>query len=161
MQILNGGAFGQPRINWDGHENVKQNHDTQAAVMDKPVAGALIKDLKARGLFEDTLFVWSIGVRSQPGDSGNRRAGARSSSDGIHMFPRRRRSQGGDVIRLTDEIGYSIAENKVTIPDFHATILHLLGLNHEKLTFYPQRHQSTFDRCAWTCGGWSSVVAWR
>src|SRR6185295_4544103 len=58
VQIFNGGAFGSPRINWDGHENLKENHDTQAATMDKPVAG-LLKDLEQRGLLEDTLFIWS------------------------------------------------------------------------------------------------------
>src|SRR6202030_2790063 len=54
VQLFNGGAFGSPRINWDAHESVVDNHTTQAAVMDKPVAG-LLKDLKSRGMLDDTL----------------------------------------------------------------------------------------------------------
>ena len=69
VQILNGGAFGQPRINWDGHENVKENHDTQAATMDRPVA-ALIQDLKQRGMLEDTLFIWSTEFGRSPTTQG-------------------------------------------------------------------------------------------
>lgn len=135
VQILNGGAFGQPRINWDGHENVKQNHDTQAAVMDKPVA-ALIRDLKARGLFEDTLFVWSTEFGRSPLTQGIDAPGRDHHPTAFTCFLAGAGVKAGTSYGLTDEIGYSIAENKVTIPDFHATILHLLGLNHEKLTFY-------------------------
>lgn len=70
VQIFNGGAFGSPRINWDGHENLKENHNTQAATMDQPVA-ALIKDLKQRGMLEDTLVVWVTQFRLWPCHAGN------------------------------------------------------------------------------------------
>ena len=65
VQVLNGGAFGSPRINWDGHEGIKENHDTQAATMDQPVA-ALLQDLKQRGMLEDTLFIWNTEFGRSP-----------------------------------------------------------------------------------------------
>ena len=65
VQLFSGGAFGSPRINWDGHENLKENHQTQAATMDRPVA-ALIQDLKQRGMFEDTLLLWNTAWISRP-----------------------------------------------------------------------------------------------
>ncbi|MBM3847062.1 MAG: DUF1501 domain-containing protein, partial [Verrucomicrobia bacterium] len=69
VQIINGGAFGSPRINWDGHENLKENHDTQAATMDRPTAG-LIHDLKQRGMLEDTLVVWCTEFGRSPSTQG-------------------------------------------------------------------------------------------
>src|SRR6187200_1724429 len=65
VQLFNGGAFGSPRINWDGHENLKENHETQAATMDQPVAG-LIQDLKQRGLLDDTLLIWNTEFGRSP-----------------------------------------------------------------------------------------------
>ncbi len=102
--------------------------------MDKPVA-ALIKDLKARGLFEDTLFVWSTEFGRSPVTQGIDAPGRDHHPTAFTCFLAGAGVKAGTSYGLTDEIGYSIAENKVTIPDFHATILHLLGLNHEKLTF--------------------------
>src|SRR4029077_84399 len=58
VQLFHGGAFGSPRINWDGHENIVENHTQQAISMDQPVAG-LLKDLKGRGLLDDTLVLWT------------------------------------------------------------------------------------------------------
>ena len=135
VQIYNGGAFGSPRINWDGHENLKQNHDTQAATMDQPVA-ALIKDLKQRAMLEDTLVIWSTEFGRSPSTQGLNSPGRDHHPAAFTCFLAGAGIKQGYHHGTTDEVGYSVAENKVTIPDFHATILHLLGLDHEKLTFY-------------------------
>ncbi len=135
VQILNGGAFGSPRINWDGHENVKENHDTQAATMDKPVA-ALIQDLKQRGMLEDTLFIWSTEFGRSPATQGIGSMGRDHHPTAFTCFLAGAGVKAGTTFGSSDELGYFVGEDKVTIPDFHATILHLLGLDHEKLTFY-------------------------
>ena len=135
VQILNGGSFGSPRINWDGHENVRENHDAQALTMDKPVA-ALIQDLKQRGMLEDTLFVWSTEFGRSPATQGLGAPGRDHHPTAFTCFLAGAGVKKGISYGTSDEIGYFAGENKVTIPDFHATILHLLGLNHEKLTFY-------------------------
>jgi len=135
VQILNGGSFGSPRINWDGHENVRENHDTQALTMDKPVA-ALIQDLKQRGMLEDTLFVWSTEFGRSPTTQGIGAPGRDHHPLAFTCFLAGAGVKKGITYGSSDEIGYFTAENQVTIPDFHATILHLLGLNHEKLNFY-------------------------
>ena len=135
VQILNGGSFGSPRINWDGHENVKENHDTQAATMDQPVA-ALIQDLKQRGMLEDTLFIWSTEFGRSPVTQGVGSLGRDHHPSVFTCFLAGAGVKKGISYGSSDEIGYFVAEDKVVIPDFHATILHLLGLDHEKLTFY-------------------------
>lgn len=135
VQIFNGGAFGSPRINWDGHENLKENHDTQAATMDQPVA-ALIQDLKQRGMLEDTLVVWATEFGRGPATQGIDSPGRDHHPTAFTCFLAGAGVRPGHTHGVTDEVGYFVAENPVTIYDFHATILHLLGIQHEKLTFY-------------------------
>ena len=135
VQILNGGSFGSPHINWDGHENVKENHDAQAATMDKPVA-ALIQDLKQRGMLEDTLFIWSTEFGRCPVTQGLNSTGRDHHPAVFTCFLAGAGLKKGISYGSSDDVGYSVGENKVIIPDFHATILHLLGIDHEKLTFY-------------------------
>ncbi len=135
VQVLNGGAFGSPRINWDGHENLKENHDTQAATMDRPVA-ALIRDLKQRGLLEDTLFVWSTEFGRSPATQGIDSPGRDHHPSAFTCFLAGAGIRPGLRYGESDEIGYFVGRDKVTIPDFHATLLHLLGIDHERLTFY-------------------------
>ena len=135
VQILNGGAFGSPRINWDGHENVKENHDAQAATMDRPVA-ALMQDLKRRGMLDDTLFIWSTEFGRSPVTQGVGAPGRDHHPTAFTCFLAGAGVKKGIRYGSSDEVGYFVGENKVTIPDFHATILHLLGLDHTKLTYY-------------------------
>ncbi len=135
VQIHNGGSFGSPRINWDGHENLKENHDTQAATVDRPVS-ALIKDLKQRGMLEDTLFIWSTEFGRSPVTQGVGSKGRDHHPTAFTCFLAGAGVKIGTSYGSSDEVGYFVGEDKVTIPDFHATILHLLGLDHEKLTFY-------------------------
>jgi hypothetical protein len=135
VQVFNGGAFGSPRINWDGHENLKQNHDAQAATMDQPVA-ALIQDLKQRGMLEDTLVIWNTEFGRGPATQGIDSPGRDHHPTAFTCFLAGAGVKKGYHHGTTDEVGYFVAKDKVTIPDFHATVLHLLGLDHEKLTFY-------------------------
>ena len=135
VQVWNGGAFGSPRINWDGHENLKENHDNQAAVMDRPVAG-LIADLKQRGMLDDTLFIWSTEFGRSPATQGIGAPGRDHHPDAFTCFLAGAGLKQGLGYGATDDVGYFVAENPVSTYDFHATILHLLGIDHERLTFY-------------------------
>ena len=135
VQLYNGGAFGAPRINWDAHEDIVSNHRDQAAVMDKPVAG-LLKDLKQRGMLDDTLILWTTEFGRTPFTQG---IGATGRDHHQHVFTVWMAGAGlkpGFGYGQSDEVGYGPAENKVTVYDFHATVLHLLGLDHTKLTYY-------------------------
>jgi len=135
VQIFNGGAFGSPRINWDGHENLVENHNNQAATMDQPAA-ALIKDLKQRGMLEDTLVVWNTEFGRGPATQGIDAPGRDHHPDAFTCFMAGGGVKAGTAYGASDEVGYFASENPVTVPDLHATILHLLGIDHERLTFY-------------------------
>jgi hypothetical protein len=135
VQLWNGGAFGSPRINWDAHENVVENHTKQANVLDRPLAG-LLKDLKQRGLLEDTLVLWTTEFGRTPFTQGVGGPGRDHHQHAFTVFMAGGGLKPGIAFGASDEIGYNVAENKLTIMDFHATILHLLGLEHTKLTYY-------------------------
>lgn len=135
VQLFNGGAFGSPRTNWDGHENMIENHTTQAATMDQPVA-ALIKDLKDRGMLEDTLVIWNTEFGRGPATQGIDSVGRDHHPDAFTCFLAGGGVKAGFSYGSSDEAGYFASEKPVTIYDLHATILHLLGIDHEKLTFY-------------------------
>lgn len=121
---------------WDHHTDVKANLKKQADMIDRPV-GALLKDLKQRGLLADTLVVCGgefgrtprhdRNARGEPGrDHHNRAFSTWMAGGGV---------KGGQVYGATDEFGYDVIEGKVHVHDLHATILHLLGFDHEKLTY--------------------------
>ncbi len=136
VQIYNGGALGSPRINWDAHENLRRNHDNQAVQLDQPCA-ALLTDLKRRGLLDDTLVIWSSEFGRTPFTEVKGTALGRDHHQ--HAFTTWLAGAGlkpGTSYGESDDIGYKIAEKPVSVYDFHATILHLLGLDHERLTFY-------------------------
>ncbi len=138
VQIFSGGAFGSPRINWDAHENVVQNHTQEALRIDRPLAG-LLRDLRQRGLLDDTLVIFSSEFGRTP---------FTQSADGVLGLGRDHNQNGftvwlagaglkpGIAYGATDDVGYKAVQNRTSWYDFHATILHLLGINHERLTFY-------------------------
>jgi uncharacterized protein (DUF1501 family) len=133
--LFHGGAFGSPRINWDAHEDVIENHTNQAVSLDKPAAG-LIQDLKARGMLDDTLVLWTTEFGRTPITQG---IGAKGRDHHPLVFTVWMAGAGlkpGFSYGSSDEIGYNVAENPVTIYDFHATVLHLLGIDHTRLTYY-------------------------
>jgi hypothetical protein len=135
VQLYHGGAFGQPRINWDGHEDIVDNHTRQAASLDRPLAG-LLADLTDRGMLEDTLVLFTTEFGRTPITEG---VGAKGRDHHPHCFTVWMSGGGakaGFGYGRSDEVGYFPAESPVSVHDFHATVLHLLGIDHERLTFY-------------------------
>jgi hypothetical protein len=121
-----------PRNYWDAHGDLRNNHTSAAKKVDRPVAG-LLKDLCARGLLSDTLVVFATEFGRTPAAQGT--DGRDHHPNAFSIWLAGGGVKGGTTYGLTDEFGYYVAENKVTIPDLHATLLHLLGLDHEKLTY--------------------------
>lgn len=127
VQLYSGDTLG-----WDAHNNVLENHGKHCAATDKPVAG-LLRDLKSRGLLEDTLVIWGGEFGRMP--MSEKGTGRDHNPWGYTTVFAGAGVRGGYAHGSTDEIGLRAAENKVHIHDLHATILHLLGLDHEELTF--------------------------
>jgi hypothetical protein len=117
---------------WDQHSRLFEGHTTNARATDKPVA-ALLKDLKSRGLLDQTLVVWGAEFGRTPMSQGTN--GRDHNPFGFTMWLAGGGVKGGTVYGATDDYGYFAVENKVHIHDLHATILHLLGLDHKQLTF--------------------------
>ncbi|MGE0760375.1 MAG: DUF1501 domain-containing protein [Pirellulaceae bacterium] len=117
---------------WDQHGQLKLRHEENARITDQPVA-ALIKDLKARGLLDDTLVVWAGEMGRTPHSSGN--DGRDHHVSGYTIWLAGGGVRGGMTYGATDEMGMSAVENRVDIHDIHATLLHQLGIDHERLTF--------------------------
>jgi hypothetical protein len=124
--------YSYPRNYWDAHSDLKNNHTSNAKKVDKPIA-ALLTDLKQSGLLADTLVVWGTEFGRTPAAQGS--DGRDHHPHAFTMWLAGAGVKGGTVYGATDEFGYYVAENKVSMPDFHATILHLLGLDHEQLTY--------------------------
>jgi hypothetical protein len=135
VQLFHGGAFGSPRINWDAHESIVENHGKQAGSMDQPVA-ALLKDLKARGLLEDTLVLWNTEFGRTPFTEGIGGKGRDHHQLVFTVWMAGGGLKPGFHHGQSDEVGYKPAEGATSIHDLHATLLHLLGLDHKRLTFY-------------------------
>ncbi len=135
VQIINGGAFGSPRINWDAHESVVKNHTKMAASMDQPFAG-LIKDLNQRGMLDDTLVLLTTEFGRGPATQGVNRPGRDHHPDAFTFFMAGAGLKKGFHYGESDDIGFAIADKPTTIHDFHATVLHLMGIDHKKLTYY-------------------------
>src|SRR5205809_1119224 len=117
---------------WDQHSELHKLHTQYAKEVDQPIAG-LLKDLKARGLFKDTLVIWGGEFGRTPWAQGA--DGRDHNPYGYTMWMAGAGVKPGFVYGATDEFGYHAVENRMHIHDLHATILHLMGLNHEKLTY--------------------------
>jgi hypothetical protein len=139
VQVFSGGPIaGNPRKSWDAHENVKQNHGAEAARIDKPVA-ALLADLKQRGMLDETLVLFTTEFGRTPFAQSGRGTvgpGRDHNKGGFSIWAAGGGLKPGIAYGATDEIGWRASENPVSWHDFHATVLHLLGMNHENLTFY-------------------------
>jgi len=120
------------QVQWDQHAKLKEGHEKNAAEVDRPIAG-LLTDLKARGLLEDTLVVWGGEFGRTPTVQGS--DGRDHNPEGFTMWLAGGGVKGGIRYGATDDYGYYAAENKVHIHDLHATLLALLGLDHERLTY--------------------------
>ena len=117
---------------WDAHGSIKDNHDARCAETDVPIAG-LLADLKARGLLDETLVIWGGEFGRMPVSEGGQ--GRDHNPHGFLVWLAGAGVKGGTSYGETDEIGYKAAVNPVTVNDLHATVLHLLGLDHERLTY--------------------------
>jgi hypothetical protein len=135
VQVFNGAyAMGEGVGNWDGHRQLKTDYDRHGPILDQ-AAAALLKDLKARGLLDDTLVIWSTEFGRMPTFQKGAR-GRDHNPKGFTVWLAGAGVKAPFSHGATDELGYQAVENVTTIYDFHATILHLLGLDHERLTFY-------------------------
>ena len=119
---------------WDQHGNLKKGHEKNALVTDQPIA-ALIRDLKQRGLFDETLILWAGEMGRTPHANGPDADGRDHHTSGFSIWLAGGGIKGGTIHGATDEFGMESIEGVVTIHDLHATILHLLGMDHERLTF--------------------------
>ncbi len=117
---------------WDQHNNLKKGHEDNAMAVDQPI-GALLNDLKQRGLFEDTLVVWSGEFGRTPFAQGAN--GRDHNPFGFSLWMAGGGVRGGTIVGATDEFGYKAIQDKQQIHDLHATMLHLLGVDHKKLTY--------------------------
>lgn len=117
---------------WDQHSKLHEGHQNNADATDRPVA-ALLKDLKARGLLDETLVVWGGEFGRTPMAQGS--DGRDHNPFGFTMWMAGGGVRGGTTYGETDEYGYFVVENRVEVHDLHATMLHLLGMDHERLTF--------------------------
>lgn len=122
---------------WDSHDDIQQ-HAKLAKEIDQPIA-ALIKDLKQRGMLDETLIIWGGEFGRTPtvelNDSGKEKKGRDHNPYGFSMWLAGGGVKGGTVYGATDEFGFKAVENQVHVHDLHATILHLLGFDHERLTY--------------------------
>lgn len=148
VQLFSGGAFGSPRINWDGHEDMKQNHGQEARRIDRPLA-TLLADLRQRGLLDDTLVVFTSEFGRTPfaqSNAGVLGAGRDHNQYGFSVWLAGAGLKKGFAYGATDDIGLKAVESRVHWHDFHATVLHLLGIDHERLTYpYQGRRQRLTD----------------
>ena len=125
---------------WDGHSDVEGNHTKLCAQSDLPIAG-LLKDLKSRGLWDSTLIVWGGEFGRMPMSEGQN--GRDHNPHGFSMWLAGGGVKGGQVIGSTDAVGLRAESEKAHVHDIHATILHLLGMDHEALTY---RHNGRDER---------------
>jgi len=130
VQLYSGG--GPLVTQWDAHDDLNTNHEKMCGHVDQPIA-ALLKDLKERGLLESTLVVWCSEFGRTPHSQGGK--GRDHNPYGYTMWMAGGGVKGGQAVGATDEFGLNAVKNKISVNDFHATILHLLGLDHEKLTY--------------------------
>ncbi|MFP6648509.1 MAG: DUF1501 domain-containing protein [Pirellulaceae bacterium] len=139
VQLFSGGPIaGSPRASWDAHESVKDNHTIEANRIDRPVA-ALLDDLKKRGMLEDTLVLFTTEFGRTPfaqSDADKVGPGRDHNRYGFSCWMAGGGLRPGSAFGETDEVGWKAVKDPVSWNDFHATIMHLFGVDHRKLTFY-------------------------
>jgi len=135
IQLYSGG--GHLEDTWDGHSDCIQNHTLHAGETDRPIA-ALLTDLKRTGLWDETLVVWGGEFGRTPTSEGLNKPGRDHNPYGFSMWLAGAGVKGGQAIGATDELGFNAVEDRCHVSDFHATILHLLGLDHTRLTYFYQ-----------------------
>jgi hypothetical protein len=136
IQLYSGGGDGA-NSTWDGHEDCVVNHELHAAETDKPIA-ALLKDLKRTGLLKDTLIIWGGEFGRTPTSEGVGKRGRDHNWHGFSMWLSGAGVKGGQAVGATDELGFRAVEYRCHVSDLHATILHLMGLDFRRLTYFYQ-----------------------
>lgn len=143
IQLYHGGLGNQNTDTWDAHGNVKENHTQHAAEVDLPMAG-LLADLQGRGLLDSTLVIWQSEFGRMP--ISQRGLGRDHNPGAQSIWMAGAKIRGGQAIGASDEFGYKAAEQIVTTHDLHATVLHLMGMDHTKLTYaYQGRNMRLTD----------------
>jgi Protein of unknown function (DUF1501) len=132
VQVWSGADNGFPRRNWDSHENLAKDHASMAASMDKPAA-ALIKDLKSRGMLDDTIVHWATEFGRMPCSQGGK--GRDHNPFAFTTWFAGGGFKGGASFGASDEWSYRVADHPTYCYDMHATMLHLLGIDHTRLTY--------------------------
>ena len=132
VQIYSGGMENQ--LSWDGHMDIKGNHEQFAGETDKPIAG-LLTDLSQRGLLDETLVIWGGEFGRLPIAQKGQKPGRDHNPHGFTLWMAGGGIKGGVSHGESDEVGYTAAVDRTHVNDLHATILHLLGLDHERLTY--------------------------
>jgi hypothetical protein len=132
VQLYHGGLGNQNLDTWDAHEDVRANHSRHAAEVDVPIAG-LLADLKSRGLLDTTLVIWQGEFGRMP--ISQRGVGRDHNPGAMSIWMAGAKIKGGQTIGTSDEFGYKAEQQPIPIHDLHATILHLLGMDHTKLTY--------------------------
>lgn len=135
VQLYSGG--GHLEDTWDAHASIEKNHGQHGAEVDQPIA-ALLTDLQQRGLLESTLVIWGGEFGRMPFSEGKGEPGRNHNPYGFSMWLAGSGVKGGIAHGATDELGFEAVENKVHLHDLHATILALMGLDHEQLTYFHQ-----------------------
>ena len=135
VQLYSGG--GHIEDTWDGHNDCISNHKLHAGETDKPIA-ALMSDLKRTGLWDETLLIWGGEFGRTPTSEGVDKPGRDHDWQGFTMWLSGAGVNGGQAIGTTDELGFKAEEEPCHVSDLHATILHLMGLDHTKLTYLYQ-----------------------
>ncbi|MBM3787691.1 MAG: DUF1501 domain-containing protein, partial [Acidobacteria bacterium] len=130
VQIFSGG--GNFQESWDAHWDIRENHEMHCGETDKPIAG-LLEDLQARGLLDSTLVIWHGEFGRLP--ISQRMDGRDHNPYGFSIWMAGGGIKGGQIIGSTDEFGLAAEENKKSVNDVHATMLHCLGFDHTRLTF--------------------------
>ncbi len=132
VQLYHGGLGIQNVDTWDAHENVQDNHSRHAAEVDQPIA-ALLTDLRATGLLDSTLVIWQGEFGRMP--ISQRGVGRDHNPGAMSIWMAGAKISGGQIIGSTDEFGYKAEEQPISVHDLHASILHLLGMDHKRLTY--------------------------
>jgi hypothetical protein len=133
IQLYSGSIVNQNVDTWDAHASIVDNHTMHAREVDKPITG-LITDLKRRGLLDETLVLWHSEFGRMP--ISQRGVGRDHNPGAMTIFMAGAGIKGGQKIGATDEVGYKAEEQIITPHDLHATLLHLLGLDHTRLTYF-------------------------
>jgi hypothetical protein len=143
VQLYSGG--GHLADTWDAHQSIEKNHGQHAGEVDQPIA-ALLTDLEQRGLLDSTLVVWGGEFGRMPFSEGKNAPGRNHNPYGFCMWMAGGGVKGGISYGETDEFGFEATVNRAHVHDIHATMLHLMGLDHERLTYFHQgREESLTD----------------